>query len=75
MGVQKHLFVIERSVIKELLKLKTNAHLFPKLFFYCKLRRNDHVRHVGKSPGMLSSLFEGVFIECKNSSRAIVNRE
>ena len=33
MGVQKHLFVIKRGVIKELLKLKTNAHLFTKLFF------------------------------------------
>ena len=28
MGVQKHLFVIERNVIKELLKLKTNALSF-----------------------------------------------
>ena len=33
MGVQKHLFVIEHNVIKELLKLKTNARSFTKLFF------------------------------------------
>ena len=26
-------------------------------------------------PGMLSSMFEGVFLECKNSSWAIVNHE
>ena len=43
MGVQKHLFVIERGVIKELLKLKTNARSFTKIIFYCKLRRNNHV--------------------------------
>ena len=40
-----------------------------------RLIGNDHVRHVVKSPGMLSSMFEGVFLECKNSSWAIVNRK
>ena len=30
-GVQKHLFVTERGVLKELLKLKTNARSFTKL--------------------------------------------
>ena len=38
MEVQKHLFVIERGVIKELLKLKNE-----RLYY---LHGNDHVRHV-----------------------------
>ena len=65
MGVQRHLFVIERGVIKELLKLKTNARSFTKLFFTIMCAWNR----------ILSSMFEGVFLECKNSSWAIVNRE
>ena len=69
MGVQKHLFVIERNVIKELLKLK-NQRLF--IFLQITLKRSRAPR---RSPGMLSSMFEGVFLECKNSLWAIVNRE
>ena len=38
MGVQKHLFEIERNVIKELLKLKNQLLFIPKIIFYCKLR-------------------------------------
>ena len=37
MGVQKHLFAIERSVIKELLKLKTNACLFTIFLFLLQI--------------------------------------
>ena len=61
MGVQKHLFVIERSIIKELLKLKTNACSFTKLLNFSlqitlKGSRAPHYLHV-------NSMFEGVFLE------------
>ena len=68
MGVQKHLFVIERNIIKELLKLKTNACSFTKLFFIA-----NYVETI--TCATLSSMFEGMFLECKNSSWAIVNRD
>ena len=73
MGVQKHLFVIERGVIKELLKLKTNARSFTKLFFIANYV--ETITSAWNRIILLSSMFEGVFLECKNSSWAIVNRE
>ena len=60
MEVQKHLFVIERGVIKELLKLKKRTLV---LF---ALKRS-------RAPRSGSS--KRYFLECKNSSWAIVNRE
>ena len=43
MGVQKHLFVIERNAIKELLKLKTNARSFTKYFFINNNNNNNNM--------------------------------
>ena len=73
MGVQKHFFVIERGIIEELLKLKTNACSFTKLFLIANtLKRSRAPRW--EFPGILSSMFEGVFLECNNYLWAIVKR-
>ena len=52
MGVQKHLFVIERGVRKELLKLKTNARSFTKSFFVAKYV--ETIMYIGR-------IFEAIF--------------
>ena len=64
MEVQKHLIVIERGVIKELLKLKNE-----RLFSFTKLFA------LKRSRAPRSGSSKRYFLECKNSSWAIVNRE
>ena len=71
MRVQKHFFVPERNVIKDT-KTKNTRLFIHKIIVYIKLRLNDHVRYVGNSPGIWSSMFEDVFLQCKNSSWAII---
>ena len=68
MGVQKHLFGIERGVIEELLKLKTNTRSFTKFLLIANtLKRSRAPRW--EFPGILSSMFEGVFLECNKRSK------
>ena len=64
MGVQKHLFVIERNIIKELLKLKTNACSFTKLFFIANYVKRSRAPHY--------PMFGGVFL-LRGQSLTVVN--
>ena len=70
MGVQEHLFVIELGIKKELLKLRMNARAFTNLlsFIVNCAETITCMCHVGKSHEILSSMFEGMFLECKNFS-------
>ena len=46
MEVQKHLVVIERGVIKELLKLKTNACFHTQNNFFIICKNQNHVETI-----------------------------
>ena len=70
--VQKRLLVTEHGNLKELLKLKTDACSFTQsLSIEMTLKRSSALRR--EFPENYSSMFEGLFLYCKNCSCAIVH--